>query len=171
MKNQAEQPEAHWLSAGECAESLGITPRAFRAWSVEPVAIIGRNKYYTGAAILENRMAASRRKTRRPETTAAELKSKVSELETELTNARAEGQRLRNSAGRGELVQLDELTEAIGTAGSAAVASLESLPGRIKRHIPDINAHDLLEIRRIIANCQNEAAELDLKTIHMEVEE
>lgn len=166
-----KQPDDHWLTAAEAAESLRITARAFRAWQVEPIAVIGRNKYYTGAAILENRMATLKRKRRRPETTTAELKSKVDELETALTNARAAGQALRNAELRGELVHLDALTEAVGNAGTASAAALEALPGRIKRSVPEINGAELLDLRRVIAKARNQAADLDPSTLDYEVSE
>ena len=164
-----QHTEPHWLTAGEAAESVGITPRAFRAWEVEPVATIGTRKYYDGRAILENRLAALKRKHRRPETTTAELKARVDELETSLTNARAEGQGLRNAELRGELVRLDALTQAIANAGTAANAALEALPGKIKRGAPEITGQELTEIRVIIARIQNQAADLDPKTLDMEL--
>ena len=166
MKNEAQE---HWLTAGEAAESLGITPRAFRAWEVESVATVGRNKYYTGAAILENRLDARKRKRRRPETTADELKARVDELETSLMNARAEGQGLRNAELRGELVHLDTLTQAIANAGTAANAALEALPGKVKRAAPEITGQELTEIRVIVARIQNQAAGLDTKNLDMEL--
>ena len=166
-----QDPEAHWLSAAEAAESVGITPRAFRDWQVSAVATIGNRKYFDGRAILENRLTALKRKHRRPETTTAELKACVDELETSLTNARAEGQGLRNAELRGELVRLDALTLAIANAATAANAALEALPGKIKRAAPEITGQELTEIRVIIARIQNQAADLDPKTLDMELDE
>ena len=161
----------YWFTATEAAESLGISPRAFRAWEVESVATIGRNRYFTGAAILENRLAARKRKRRRPETTADELKARVDELETELMSARAENQALRNSELRGELVRLDTLTLAIANAGTAANAALEAVPGKVKRAAPEITGQELNEIRLVIATIQNRAAGLDVSILDYEVEQ
>ena len=168
MTNEVED---YWFTAGEAAESLGIAPRSFRSWEVEAVATIGRNKYFTGAAILQNRLDARKRKRRRPETTADELKARVDELETELMSARAENQALRNSELRGELVRLDTLTFAIATASAGANAALESVPGKVKRAVPEITGGELNEIRLVIATIQNRAAGLNTSVLNYEVEQ
>ena len=112
-------------------------------------------------------MDARKRKRRRPETTADELKARVDELETELMSARAENQALRNSELRGELVRLDTLTLAIANAGTAANAALEAVPGKVKRAAPEITAQELNEIRLVIATIQNQAAGLDVSILRL----
>ena len=164
-----QRPEPHLLTAGECAESLGITDRSFRSWCVEPTVIVGTRKYFDGRAILDNRTAALKRKRRRPESTTAQLKVHVDELETALTTARAEGQSLRNAELRQEMVHLDRLTQAIATGCTAANAALESLPGKVKRASPEVTGQELTELRVIIARVQNRAAGLDTKNLDMEL--
>jgi len=161
-----QAPEPHWLTAAEAAESLGITGRAFRAWHVEPVASIGTRRYYDGRTILENRLDALKQRRRRPEGTPAELKAEVERLETELTRHRAEGQRLRNSEARGELVTVEALIQAIAKACTAASVALETLPGKIKRAQPTIRAQELHHIRAAIVRRQNEAAGLTLHDLN-----
>src|SRR6056297_3240270 len=160
---QAAEP--HWLTASEAAESLGITTRAFRAWQVEPVASIGTRRYFDGRTILENRLDALKQRRRRPEGTPAKLKAEADRLETELTRHRAEGQRLRNSEARGEFVTVDALTQAIAKACTAAAATLETLPGALKRSQPKIGAQELQHIRAAIIRRQNQAAGLTLQEL------
>ena len=160
---QAAEP--HWLTASEAAESLGITTRAFRAWQVETVASIGTRRYFDGRTILENRLDALKQRRRRPEGTASELKAEVERLETELTRHRAEGQRLRNSEARGELVTVQALTQAVAKACTAAAATLETLPGKLKRSQPKIGAQELQHIRAAIIRRQNQAAGLTLQEL------
>jgi len=160
-----QTPEPHWLTAAEAAESVGVTTRAFRAWHVEPVASIGTRRYYDGQRILENRVAALKHRRKRPEGSPAELKAEVERLETELTRHRAKGQRLRNSEARGELVTVQALTQAVAKACTAAAATLETLPGRLKRSQPKIGAQELNLIRAAIIRRQNQAAGLTLQEL------
>lgn len=160
-----QQPEPHWLTATEAAESLGITARAFRDWHVPPVATIGTRRYFDGRTILENRLAALKQRQRRPKGTPAELKAEADRLDTELTRHRAEGQRLRNAEARGELVKAESLAQAIANACAAAGAVLETLPGKIKRTRPEIGSQQLHSVRAVIVRRQNQAASLTLSDL------
>ena len=157
----AEPPKPTWLTQEQAAESCGVSVRTFRAWQVEPVGQIGTCRYYDGRAILENRLAARKRR-RRPKATPAELKARVDALETELMNERAEAQRLRNANRRGELVTTYALRQAIAQACTRSVAILDPLPGKIKRAAPALTNTEVHMIRRAIARRQNQAAELTL---------
>lgn len=159
------EPAADWFTASEAADSLGITARAFRAWEVEPVAEIGKRRFFDAASIIANRIEAMTRRRRRPETTVEELKVRVDALETNLMRERAETQRVRNAEARGELVTADRLTQAIATACTRCAAILEPLPGKIKRARPTLNSSVLHAVQKIIARRRNEAAELTLQDI------
>lgn len=152
----------HLLTATEAAESLRITGRAFRLWQVEPVRIDGRHRYFDGRAILNNRMAALKRKRARPAGSAGELKTRIDQLETELTTARAEGQAMRNAELRGELVRIGNITQAIATACAGASAALETIPGKVKRLCPALSSQEINDVRAAVVRCQNEAAAVTL---------
>ena len=159
------RPTEHLFTAAEAAESLGITPRAFRAWDVDPVAEHAGKRYYSAEAIIGNGIEAMQRRRRRPETTAAELKAAVDALETELTRQRTEAQRLRNAEARGELVSVQRLTDALATACTRAAAALEPLPGKIKRACPQVSASELHSVQVTIARRRNGAAGLTLQDL------
>jgi len=160
------KPNRAWFTTAEAAESLRITPRAFRAWEVEPVAEIGSQRYYDAEGIIANRIEAMKRRRRRPETTTAELKVRVDALETDLMRERAEAQRVRNAEARGELVTCDALSQAIAQACTRAAAALEPLPGKIKRRRPRLTSSALHSIQRIIARRRNQAAGLTLHDLN-----
>lgn len=147
------------FTAGEAAESLGITPRTFRRWNVEPTTTRAGKKLYSGAAILDNRIAAIRRQRRRPETTAAQLKSELSSLQAELDRARAAGQALANAAARGELVRVEDLQQTLASACSPAGARLDALAGQIKRHQNSLTFAEVHSIRVAVAAARNQAAD------------
>ena len=159
-----QDPENHWLTATQAAESCEVTSRTFRNWGVRPVAVIGTRHYYDGQSILANRLDALKQR-RRPEGTPAELKAAVDRLETELTQHRAQGERLRNSERRGETTTVESLTAVIAEACSACSAGLEALPGAIKRAQPETSAQELHHIRGAIVRRQNQAAGITLQDL------
>lgn len=154
------KPEPHWFTSAEAAESLGIAPRTFRSWSVDPVAEIGRTRYFTAEAILENRLADLQCKSDRPATALDELKREVDSLETDLIRMRAKRQELRNAELRGELVSTASITMAISQAATACGAILDPLPGKMRRQIVTLSATDIQRVRSIIVHHQNRIASL-----------
>lgn len=162
----SQDPENHWLAAAQAAESCQVTTRTFRNWGVRPVAVIGTRHYYDGQSILANRLDALKQRRRRPEGTPAELKAAVDRLETELTQHRAQGERLRNSERRREMTTIESLTAVTAEACSACSAGLEALPGAIKRAQPETSAQELHHIRAAIVHRQNEAADTTLQELN-----
>ena len=152
-------PRPEWLTQTEAAASAGVDARTFRAWSVEPAAVIGTRRYYTAAAVIENRIEAERQRRPRPANTAAELRRLVDDAEIELVRQQTARAELGNRERRRELVEVEALTDAIGAAAAAAGAVLDSLPGRIRRIVPRLSHSRTDQLRAAVAAAMNQIAD------------
>jgi phage terminase Nu1 subunit (DNA packaging protein) len=79
-----------------------------------------------------------------------------------LTRAQADAQELKNKITRRQYARVELLSYALGNTCSQISAKLETIPGRLKREIPKLNNSELFEVRRIITEVQNAAAEAKL---------
>ena len=150
------------FDADDAADSLGITPQAFRRWQVKPTKTANGRAYFTAAAILENRRqhAARKRATeRRPTGTPAALLVEIEQAETEAMKLRATLADLRTAKRRGDLLSTDELAAIVASAASQAAAGLQALPAELKRKDPRIITAVLTDVRALLADHQNALAD------------
>lgn len=152
--------EEHWLNHDQMSKSCGISPQAFRAWGVEPVAKQPPYVYYTVEAVLANRLAWQAAKLERPgqSASAEERKQAEDEAKLRLTLAQADGQEIKNAQLRRELAPVALIEWVLGKAGAQISAILDALPMQLKKRNPKLTASNLETIRRDIVKAQNAAA-------------
>jgi len=78
------------------------------------------------------------------------------------TKERADNLALKNSQLRGELVPISAVKWLYGRTGAFISSALESLPVKLKRRNPKLNATDIDMIKGEIARLQNEMADMPL---------
>lgn len=154
--------EAHWLNHDQMSKSCGISPQAFRAWGVEPVAKQPPYVYYTVEGVLTNRLEHQAARLERIGKPASDEERELAEgnAKLRLTLAQAEGQELKNAQLRKELAPVDMLEWVVGKAGAQISAILDAIPLQLKKRNPKLTATDLETIRREIVKAQNTAAHL-----------
>ena len=79
-----------------------------------------------------------------------------------LVRAQADHQELRNAERRREVADVDLLTHALSKSVAAVVATLDALPGNIKRSLPSLTASEIEVARREVAKCCNAIAETEI---------
>lgn len=72
---------------------------------------------------------------------------------------------MQNAVTRGELAPARVLEEVLGRAGSRAGRILETIPGEIRRRLPQLSSDDLASIARIVAKARNLAATMSLADV------
>ena len=158
--------ERHWLNKSEMATALGISVQAFDKWGVKPVAQRHQfgEAFYAVRDVLDNRLEWQRKKLEPPaqDLDAAGLILEKEHAELEWTQARAEGQRLKNAAMKRELAPVAMVQWAISQAGSQIAAVLGTIKGRLKRTQPNLTNAALHEIEQIAVEVQNVAADVRL---------
>lgn len=160
-KPKPQKPERGWLNKQDMAASFGVSLTAFDKWNVEPAARIGRHVYYRAADVLDNRKAkwSTALATQR----AAEETPMPSALEAEkermlLIRAQREGQELKNAQTRRELAPVAMIEWALGKVGGQISALLESIPLRVKKMVPRLQAAEIELIKREVVKAQNLAS-------------
>ena len=84
------------------------------------------------------------------------------QAELALKQEQAETQRLKNEQTRRETARVDLLTFALGKVCAQIVATLDALPGHLKRSLPSLTASEIEIARREVAQCLNAVAEIDI---------
>lgn len=158
--------ERHWLNKSEMATALGISVQAFDKWGVKPVAQRHQfgEAFFSVRDVLNNRMEWQRAKLE-PQAQDLDPSGLILEkerAELEWTEARAEGQRLKNAAMKRELAPVAMVQWAISQAGSQIAAVLGTLKGRLKRAQPSLTNTALHELEQIAVEVQNVAADVRL---------
>lgn len=69
---------------------------------------------------------------------------------------------LKEQQMRGELAPVELLTSALGNLASQVSAILETIPGKLKRSLPQLTATDLDVVKREIVKCLNACADIEL---------
>lgn len=69
-----------------------------------------------------------------------------------------------NDEAEGRLAPVDLLTAALAKAASSVVATLESLPLLIKRQYPEVTADQTLLVKKAIAECRNNIADISIES-------
>ena len=68
------------------------------------------------------------------------------------------------SIDKGETASIGILTWTLSRIAELTNSALDSLPMRLKKRCPTLNARDIEEIRRVIVKLQNEISEINLDT-------
>lgn len=165
--------EPHWLNKGQMAKALGISPQAFSNWEVQPVARrhkFGEAFYSVGdvVAFAEERARAHERKRWEKYVTddlnladfnPAEVEAKTMLADLRLTEAKAEGQELRNKVAQRLQAPVEMVTWALAQLGAQISAALDPLPSKIKHRVPQLTTAEVHLIKEEVAKCKNTAAE------------
>jgi len=162
-----------WLNKKQMAASLGISVQAFDQYGIEPVA--KRHKFgesfFTAEAVVAykvrraveaERERMEREHAKRAPTDVAEMMIEQQRAELELTQERAETQRIKNLQMRRELAPVDGISAALGQLASRIGAVLDPLPGKIRRRQPKLTNADVETIRHECVKAMNLAAELEI---------
>ena len=159
-KTGSKKPLTHWLNRTRMAASLGISTQAFDNWRVDSCARIGRETFYTVDAVLQNRLAKqAERLANSPDEQDTQINREQAEREkTLLTREQRIGQELKNAQTRRELAPVSLITWTLSNVGAQISAILESIPLKVKKLLPKLNAADIDHITREILKAQNVAA-------------
>ena len=76
--------------------------------------------------------------------------------------AQADGKEIDNQIKRGELAPATFMTTALANVAAQITAVLDSIPQKLKRHVPKLTASDIDLVKREIAKTQNAAASIDV---------
>lgn len=153
-----QKPKPGWLNKQDMAASLGISVQAFAAWKVEPIARIGREAFFTAAAVVENRVSHQAERLRRDQTEGA-----VSQLDLErqlLIKEQREGQAMKNAELRREFAPVAAVEWALNRVSSQLSAQLDALPQRLKKAVPSLSAGVIEQITREVVKTKNSAARI-----------
>ncbi|PXX95006.1 DNA-packaging protein [Halomonas sp. LBP4] len=152
------------------AASLGISVQAFDKWGIEPVARIGREKFFDCRNVLDAKLAEveAKHQSSQPEGVDGEeydplLDYKRSQEEYRLTKARREAQEIKNDRDVGRLVPVGFAIYSLSGLASEMATIFDTLPLTMKRKHPDLESRHLDSFTREITRARNLAAELGEK--------
>lgn len=157
MASQSGQKkEPHWLNRTQMAKSLGISGSAFDRWDVQPVARIGREKYFDVRAVLDNRLLHQAEQLQPGDPEHEEGSMDFERLR--LTRAQADGQEIKNEIARGKTAPVEIITLVLSRIAGEASGELDSLPLNIKRRHPELENQVIESIKRHCVKAQNAIA-------------
>lgn len=164
-KLEPTDKQPFWLNKGQMAKSLGVSVQAFDKWGVEPVARIGREKYFDVRVVLDNRLAHQ----------AESLQPEIENLEEgsmdyerlRLTRAQADGQEIKNEIARGKTAPVEIITRVLSKIAGEASGELDSLPLNVKRRHPELENQVIESIKRHVVKAQNAIARTDETLEHL----
>lgn len=156
------EPKPHWLNKTSMAASLGITVQAFDKWKVDPVARIGRENFYDVRSVLDNRLALAEQKAE-----AAQVADGIDPLieyklmveRQGLTAAQRIAQEKKNEIADKQLVPVEFAIFALSKIAAQLGSLLDTVPLKLKRKHPEIDARHVESLQREIALARNLAAE------------
>lgn len=173
--NETKAPPCPWSwvdgawcrNQSDAASFVGVSVPMFRRYELAPHARRGKSVYYAEADLLA--LVRKRQHERSFKEGAAsqptdlhDILARKEKAELEWTLEKAEGQRLKNKQTRREQAPVSMVGFAIGQFGSQVAAHLETIPGKIKRVLPQLRSSDLQVIKREIVKAQNIASEAEL---------
>jgi len=159
-------PKPHWMNQTTLRESLGgISHQAFHLWKVKPVAMIGREKYYTMEAVLQNRLAHHTIKSEKL-ISRKEAMEKLDGAKLEEVQERTMNMALKNAVLKREHAPIAMLEWIVGQLGAQVSSILESIPVKVMRRCPHLKKAELQIITEEIVKCQNIASE-----VHVDLDE
>lgn len=166
MATSKQRPEPHWLNRKQMAASLGISVQAFDKWGVEPVARVGREKFFDCRSVLDAKLAELEAKHQQAQPAGADgeeidplLDYHRAQEEYLLTKARREAQELRNSREARRVVPVEFAIYSLSRVVAEVAAQLDTLPLTMKRKHPDLEPRHLDSLTREITKARNTAAQ------------
>lgn len=165
--------EPHWLNKSQMAKALRISVQAFDKWEVQPVARrhkFGEAFYSVGdvVAFAEERARTQERKRWEKyvsddlsleDFNPVEVNARTMLAELRLTEAKAEGQELRNQVAQRMQAPVEMVTWALSQIGAQISAALDPLASKIKHRVPHLTTAEVHLIKEEVAKCKNTAAE------------
>ena len=152
-KTEGPKKEPHWLNRTQMAKSLGISGSAFDRWDVQPVARIGRDKYFDVRVVLDNRL---NHQANSLQPSASEYEDGTMDFERlRLTRAQAEGQEIKNELAKGKTAPVEIITLVLARIAGEASGELDSLPLNIRRRHPELQSQIIESIKRHCVKAQN----------------
>lgn len=91
-----------------------------------------------------------------------EAAKELSAERARLAREQADKIAMQNAVTRGELAPAYLLEEVLSRAGARAARILETIPGLLRRRLPQLSAEDLAEVARVVAKARNIAAAMRL---------
>ncbi len=85
-----------------------------------------------------------------------------------LAREQADRLAMQNAVTRGELAPAHLLEQVLAKAGARAGRILETIPGMLRRRLPQLTADDVGEVSRVVAKARNVAATMRLSDIDAE---
>ena len=155
-ESKRAKKEPHWLNKSQMAKSLGISTTAFDKWGVQPVASIGRERYFDVRSVLNNRLD-HQASTYQPD----DLEYEPGTMDFErlrLTRAQADGQEIKNEIAKGKTAPVEIITLVLSKIAGEASGELDSLPLNIKRRHPELENQVIEAIKRHVVKAQNAIA-------------
>lgn len=155
MKKNRPEKQREWLNKSEMAASIGISTTAFDKWGIEPVERIGREAFFTVAAVLENRLQRVD-PIHQPST---ELDPNAEKLLVQerlrLTKAQSEAQELKNEVSRRTLIPVDFIVFGFSKLVPEISSALDTLPMVVRRRHPELEARHLETLERESTKIRN----------------
>ena len=156
-----QKVQSYWLNRGQMAKSHGISVQAFDNWEVEPVAKIGRQKFFLAGDVTANRVR--HKITMMEKNRPAEIADGDIDYDLErarLTKEQADGQELKNAQARRELAPIDLIEWTLGRFAAQVCPLLEAIPQKVKRRVPSLKSAEVEIIKREIIKAQNMASKI-----------
>lgn len=164
MSTHDLQKQRGWLNKSEMAASLCISTQAFDKWGVEPVASIGRERFYRAQDVLQNRLAHEARKQQLGMPGGEGLdpfaEQKLTQERLRLTTAQAVAQEQKNEVSCKQLVPVPFAVFCLARIAARIGSKLETVCKTVARRHPDIDPAVLESFEREIAMARNVAAQL-----------
>ncbi len=85
-----------------------------------------------------------------------------------LAREQADRLAMQNAVTRGELAPAHLLEQVLAKAGARAGRILETIPGLLRRRLPQLTADDVIEVTRVVAKARNVAASMRLADVEVD---
>ena len=143
--------ESHWLNKTNMAKSLGISPQAFTAWGVEPVAKIGRENFYLVTEVLANRETYwIGQNGISPDSDAEDRKTAYQLARIRLTNEQADALALKNEISKHEVAPFEFLTFVVGRVANVLAGVMDAMPVECMRQL-NLTVPEVEKVKAIVA--------------------
>lgn len=154
------KPEKHWLNRTQMAKALGISPQAFSAWGVEPVAKVGRETFYLVGDVLANREALWIARAPESRNQSEEERRVAYQLaRTRLISEQADAQAMKNEMLRHEVAPFGLFSFVLGKAANVVSGVMDALPVELMRRL-GLKPQDVDKVRAMTSAACNEIAAL-----------
>lgn len=151
-----------WINRTGMAATMGISVVTLDRWLVPSVGKVRGQKFFTGADVLENRLADQKRRLSRevaevsaPDSTDMEV------IKREKLKEETRRLKLQNAILDGRSLPAWAVTEILTSILSQAGVLLDTLPSTIQRQFPDIEKRVIDGIESTVIQCMNEISRLD----------